>query len=100
MRDFGVGFNYLVQGQRWVGRHGKQYGFGLLPGLITLVLYAGALVALAVYGDDLIGWATPFADDWSSPWQGLFRGFLTVVLFALALLLSVVTFTAVTLLIG
>ena len=100
MRDFGVGFNYLVQGQRWVGRHGKQFGFGLLPGLITLVMYAAALVALAVYGDDFVSWATPFADDWTSPWQGLFRGFLTVVLFALALLLSVVTFTAVTLLIG
>jgi len=100
MRDLGVGFNYLVQGQKWVARHGKQYGFGLLPGLITLVLYAASLVALALWGGDFIAWATPFADDWSSPWQGLFRGFLTVVLFALALALAVLTFTAVTLLIG
>lgn len=100
MRDLGVGFNYLVQGQRWVARHGKQYGFGLVPGLITLVLYVGALVGLALYGEDFVTWATPFADDWSSPWAGLFRGFLTAVLFALALLLAVLTFTAVTLLIG
>lgn len=100
MRDLGVGFNYLVQGQRWVARHGKQYGFGLIPGLITLVLYAAALVALALWGVDFVAWATPFADDWSSPWAGLFRGFLTVVLFALALLLAVLTFTAVTLLLG
>ncbi|WP_371671786.1 EI24 domain-containing protein [Streptomyces sp. NBC_00289] len=100
MRDLGAGFNYLLQGQRWVARHGRQYGFGLLPGLITLVLYVAALVALALWGEDFVGWATPFADDWSSPWQGLFRGFLTAVLFALALLLSVLTFTAVTLLIG
>ncbi|MEU5592527.1 EI24 domain-containing protein [Streptomyces sp. NPDC020298] len=100
MRDLGVGFGYLLQGQRWVARHGKQYGFGLLPGLITLVLYAAALVALAVWGEDFVAWTTPFADDWSSPWQGLFRGFLTVVLFALGLLLAVVTFTAVTLLVG
>jgi len=100
MRDLGVGFSYLVQGQRWVARHGKQYGFGLLPGLITLVLYAAALIALAVYGEDFIAWATPFADDWSSPWLGLFRGFLTAVLVALALLLAVLTFTAVTLLVG
>ncbi|GAA1434697.1 EI24 domain-containing protein [Streptomyces thermospinosisporus] len=81
-------------------RHAKQFGFGLLPGLITLVLYAAALVALALWGEDLVTWATPFADDWPSPWAGLFRGFLTVVLFALGLLLSVLTFTAVTLLIG
>ncbi|MFF8968385.1 EI24 domain-containing protein [Streptomyces sp. NPDC014995] len=100
MRDLGAGFRFLLEGQRWVARHGKQYGFGLLPGLITLVLYVGALVALAVWGADFVAWATPFADDWSSPWLGLFRGFLTVVLFALGLLLSVLTFTAVTLLIG
>ncbi|MEU3525112.1 EI24 domain-containing protein [Streptomyces sp. NPDC038707] len=100
MRDLGVGFGYLLKGQRWVTRHGRRYGFGLLPGLITLVLYAAALTALAVWGDDAVGWATPFADDWSSPWQGLFRGFLTAVLFALGLLLAVLTFTAVTLLVG
>ncbi|MFF7444660.1 MULTISPECIES: EI24 domain-containing protein [unclassified Streptomyces] len=100
MRDLGAGFSYLLKGQRWVARHGKQYGFGLVPGLITLVLYAAALVALAIWGEDFVVWATPFADDWSSPWLGLFRGFLTVVLWALALLLSVLTFTAVTLLIG
>ncbi|MBY8342576.1 EI24 domain-containing protein [Streptomyces spinosirectus] len=100
MRDLGAGFSYLLQGQRWVARHGRQYGFGLLPGLVTLVLYAAALVALALWGEDAVGWATPFADGWPSPWLGLFRGFLTAVLFALALLLAVVTFTAVTLLIG
>ncbi|MFJ3302082.1 EI24 domain-containing protein [Streptomyces sp. NPDC086549] len=100
MRDLGVGLGYLLKGQRWVARHGKRYGFGLLPGLITLVLYAAALVALALWGEDLVSWATPFADDWSSPWQGLFRGFLTAVLFALGLLMAVLTFTAVTLLIG
>ncbi|MEV6752268.1 EI24 domain-containing protein [Streptomyces sp. NPDC051214] len=100
MRDLGRGFGYLMKGQRWVAQHGKQYGVGLLPGLITLLLYAAALVALALWGTDIVGWATPFADDWSSPWTGLFRGFLTGLLFALALLLSVVTFTAVTLLVG
>ncbi|CAL9447006.1 Sulfate transporter CysZ [Streptomyces sp. enrichment culture] len=100
MRDLGAGFRYLLKGQRWVARHGRQFGFGLLPGLITLVLYAAALVALAVWGEDFVAWTTPFADDWSSPWLGLFRGFLTAVLFALGLLLSVLTFTAVTLLVG
>ncbi|EKX63345.1 EI24 domain-containing protein [Streptomyces ipomoeae] len=100
MRDLAAGFSYLVQGQRWVARHGKQYGFGLVPGLITLILYLAALTALALWSPDFITWTTPFADDWPSPWLGLFRGFLTAVLFALALLLAVITFTAVTLLIG
>ncbi|MFR0352373.1 EI24 domain-containing protein [Streptomyces sediminimaris] len=100
MRDLGAGFGHLLKGQRWVVRHGRQYGFGLLPGLMTLVLYAAALLALGLWGEDGVAWATPFADGWASPWQGLFRGFLTAVLFALGLLLAVVTFTAVTLLIG
>ncbi|KOX29914.1 EI24 domain-containing protein [Streptomyces ardesiacus] len=100
MRDLGAGFGHLLKGQRWVARHGRSYGFGLVPGLITLVLYVGVLIALALWGGDFVDWATPFADDWPSPWTGLFRGFLTAVLFALALLLAVLTFTAVTLLVG
>ncbi|MEV7283768.1 EI24 domain-containing protein [Streptomyces sp. NPDC093252] len=100
MHDLGAGFRYLIKGQRWMAGHGRSYGFGLLPGLVTLVLYAAALVALALWGEDFVTWATPFADDWASPWLGLFRGFLTAVLFALGLLLAVLTFTAVTLLVG
>ncbi|MFJ5829634.1 EI24 domain-containing protein [Streptomyces sp. NPDC093089] len=100
MRDFGVGFKYLLQGQKWVGRHGRWFGFGLLPGLVTLVLYAGALVGLGYGADDLAAWATPFADDWTSPWIGLFRGTLTALVFTFGLFLAVITFTAVTLLVG
>ncbi|RCH69322.1 hypothetical protein DT019_05270 [Streptomyces sp. SDr-06] len=100
MRDLGVGFGYLVKGQRWAAGHGRSLGVGLLPGLVTLVLYVGALVGLAWGADDFVGWATPFADGWSSPWLGLFRGFLTALVFALGLFLAVISFTAVTLLVG
>ncbi|MFB6839296.1 EI24 domain-containing protein [Streptomyces sp. NPDC056361] len=100
MRDLGVGFKYLLQGQKWVGRHGRWFGFGLLPGLVTLVLYAGALVGLGYGADDLAAWATPFADDWTSPWLGIFRGTLTALVFSFGFFLAVVTFTAVTLLVG
>ncbi|MFF1336823.1 EI24 domain-containing protein [Streptomyces sp. NPDC058290] len=100
MRDLAGGFGYLLAGQRWVLRHGRWLGFGLLPGLVSLVLYAGALVGLGYGADDLTAWATPFADGWSSPWLGLFRGFLTGLVFCLGLFVAVITFTAVTLLIG
>ncbi|MEU9316881.1 EI24 domain-containing protein [Streptomyces sp. NPDC048295] len=100
MRDLGAGFGYLIKGQRWVGRHGRWFGIGLLPGLITLVLYVAALVGLGYGADDLVDWATPFADGWSSPWLGLLRTTLTVLVFGLGLFLAVITFTAVTLLIG
>ncbi|WNI24936.1 EI24 domain-containing protein [Streptomyces sp. ITFR-16] len=100
MRDLGVGFGYLIKGQRWVVRHGRWLGIGLLPGLITLVLYAGALVGLGFGADDFVDWATPFADDWSSPWLGLLRNTLTALVFVFGVFLAVITFTAVTLLVG
>ncbi|MET9055362.1 EI24 domain-containing protein [Streptomyces rhizosphaericola] len=100
MNDLGAGFGYLLKGQRWVARHGRWFGFGLLPGLITLVVYAGALVGLGYGADDFVAWATPFADDWSSPWLGLLRTTLTALVFILGLFLAVITFTAVTLLVG
>ncbi|MFF8376177.1 EI24 domain-containing protein [Streptomyces sp. NPDC015661] len=100
MRDLGAGFRYLLQGQKWVGRHGRWFGFGLLPGLVTFVLYVGALVGLGYGADDLAAWATPFADDWGSPWQGVLRSTLTALVFVFGLFLAVITFTAVTLLVG
>ncbi|MFD4689804.1 EI24 domain-containing protein [Streptomyces sp. NPDC058463] len=100
MSDLGAGFGYLIKGQRWAFGHGRWFGFGLLPGLVTLVVYAGALIGLGYGGDDFVAWATPFADDWSSPWLGLLRNTLVVLVFALGLFLAVVTFTAVTLLVG
>ncbi|MEW2140384.1 EI24 domain-containing protein [Streptomyces sp. NPDC005409] len=100
MRDLAGGLRYLLAGQRWVMGHGRWLGFGLLPGLVSFALYAGALIGLGYGADDLVAWATPFADGWSSPWLGLVRGFLTALVFCLGLFLAVITFTAVTLLIG
>ncbi|WP_405501076.1 EI24 domain-containing protein [Streptomyces anulatus] len=100
MSDLGAGFGYLMKGQRWVAQHGRWFGFGLLPGLVTLVVYAGALIGLGYGADDFVGWATPFADDWSSPWQGILRTGLTGLVFVFGLFLAVITFTAVTLLVG
>ncbi|MEU9115239.1 EI24 domain-containing protein [Streptomyces sp. NPDC048483] len=100
MRDLVAGMRYLGKGQRWVAGHGRWWGFGLIPALIALVLYGAVLTALAIWSGDIAAWATPFADDWGSPWQGLLRGLFVALLFAGALMLSVLTFTAVTLVIG
>ncbi|WP_087928252.1 EI24 domain-containing protein [Streptomyces albireticuli] len=100
MRDLMTGMTYLAKGQRWVGRNRRQWGFGLLPGLVTLVGYAAALVALIFWADDVVAWATPFADDWASPWPGIFRGALTTLFFGGSMLLALISFTAVTLLVG
>ncbi|GAA2747674.1 EI24 domain-containing protein [Kitasatospora cinereorecta] len=100
MRDFGAGLGYLFKGQRWVLRHGRWWGFGMIPALITLVGYVGVMVALVAWSGDIADWATPFADGWGSPWRGLLRGAVTVAVVGGGGLLALITFTAVTLLIG
>ncbi|MFE5286833.1 EI24 domain-containing protein [Nocardia sp. NPDC056611] len=100
MRDFGMGFAQFLAGQRWVARHRREYGLGLVPALITLVIYGAALVGVITWGGEVTETLTPFADGWPSPWLGLFRGALMVALIALAVLVAALTFTAVTLLIG
>ncbi|MFI2029059.1 EI24 domain-containing protein [Streptomyces buecherae] len=100
MRDLAAGLGYLMKGQRWVARHPRSWGLGMVPALITLVGYVAALIALGWWTDDVIAWLTPFADDWGTPWLGLFRGALAVLFFGGCLLLALITFTAVTLLVG
>ena len=95
-----AGLRYLGRGHRWVGTHGRWYGFGLLPALVTLLLYTVALVVLAAWADDLAVWATPFAEDWDAFWRSALRVVFVVLLVGLGLLLAALTFTAVTLLVG
>ncbi|MFI6448312.1 EI24 domain-containing protein [Kitasatospora sp. NPDC050543] len=100
MRDLVAGLGYLGKGQKWVARHGRWWGFGMIPALITLVGYVVALVALSAQADDVASWATPFADHWGSPWRELLRGTLAAAVFGGGLLIALISFTAVTLLVG
>ncbi|MFJ8622845.1 EI24 domain-containing protein [Kitasatospora sp. NPDC093550] len=100
MRDLVAGMKYLIEGQKWVGRHGRRWGFGMLPALIALVGYVVALAFLGAWSVDLAAWATPFADHWGSPWRSLLRDALAAIVFGGGLLFSLLTFTAVTLLVG
>lgn len=70
----------------------------LIPALIALVLYVVALIWLGTHAGDIAAWATPFADDWG--WRDTFRVLAGIVVFVAGLGLAVLTFTAVTLVIG
>jgi CysZ protein len=99
-REFAVGVGCLLRGIAMYAKRPRLMLLGLVPAVISAVVLAGALVALVVYAHDLAVLATPFADRWSS---GLRQ--TTVVLAELAIvgvgvLLSVLFYTALTLLIG
>ena len=97
---FAHGAGFLFRGLKmWRQRPGLML-LGLVPALLVLVVLLGLLVTVVLLADDLIDWATPFADDWSDLWQGVLRIGLYVAVIIGSLFLSVVTFTGLTLAVG
>ncbi|MFJ6195907.1 EI24 domain-containing protein [Micromonospora sp. NPDC092111] len=73
---------------------------GVLPALLSGVLFVAAFATLIYFVDDLAALVTPFADDWSTTPRGLLRVIAGLAFLGLGGLLTVVGFTAVTLVIG
>lgn len=94
------GVGYLWKGIRWVAGRPSQWVFGLVPALLALLLFAGLLTWLGFQADDLVRWMTPFADDWAAGARQAFRVIAGVALFCAAMFVSLLLFTAVTLVIG
>lgn len=97
---FGRGAGFLLRGLRLWRERPRLMLLGIVPAVIAALIIASLLVTLVVFADDVIAWATPFADDWS---DGM-RTFLRVALFLGVLvgagMLSVVVFTGLTLAVG
>lgn len=94
------GPGYLLRGLRlWRQRPGLML-LGMIPALVVAALLLAAFVGLVLGADDLIGWATPFADDWNAGVRAIFRGGLYLAVLAGAGFLSVTTFTGLTLAVG
>lgn len=97
---FAHGVGFLARGLRmWRQRPGLML-LGIVPALVVLVVLAAALISLVLLADDLIAWATPFADDWGTLSRRVLRWGLYVVLVVGAGFLSMVTFTGLTLAVG
>ncbi|KRB77301.1 hypothetical protein ASE01_11225 [Nocardioides sp. Root190] len=97
---FGDGARFLLRGMRLWRERPRLMLLGIIPALIVGVLIMALLVVLVMYADDAIDWATPFADDWNDAVQSVFRGVLFVLVLVGAAMLSVVTFTGLTLAVG
>jgi CysZ protein len=100
VRRFLSGVGLLVRGLSICLRSPRLYARGLLPALIAGLLYAAALTVLILFLNDLSSAVTWFADDWSTAWRDAIRVFAGLGVLGVAGLISVLTFTAVTLLIG
>lgn len=100
MRNLLAGVGYFVRGLGWVARRPGQWLFGLIPALIVLVVYAIGLIFLGIYLSDLVHAASPFADHWSAGVRDTVRVVMGVLVYGAAVMISIVTYTGVTLVVG
>jgi len=100
IRRFFTGVGMLVRGFGFWARRPGAMALGLIPAAIVAIVVGAALVALGFNMPFLTDWLTPFADEWTDPWPDLLRGAIGAILFAAAIVLAAVTFTALTLAVG
>ncbi|MEV6344478.1 EI24 domain-containing protein [Actinoplanes sp. NPDC051851] len=100
VRQFVTGAGLLGRGLGIVMSSPRLLLLGLLPALLAGVLYTIALVVLIRFLPDISGWVTSFADDWSTFWRDTMEFLAGAGVLGLAVLLGILSFTAVTLLIG
>ena len=100
VEDFFRGTVMLLRGLKLYGTNPRLILLGLLPALITGVVFIGLYVLLIIFADNLANAVTPFADDWSSFARETVRGFAEIAFLGSGALIAVLLFTAITLLIG
>jgi CysZ protein len=98
--EFWLGFRLLGKGFGRFGGSLRLLLLGMIPAVITVALFGVGWFFLLVYIDDLAALATWFADDWSDGWRKAMELGAGAGILVAAALLSALTFTALTLLIG
>lgn len=98
--EFAMGLRLLGKGFARYGRSPRLLLLGAIPAVITCALFGVAWTFLIIYIDDIASAATWFAHDWSDFWRGLIEFGAGAAVLVAAALLSALTFTALTLLIG
>ncbi|WP_150958909.1 EI24 domain-containing protein [Microbacterium testaceum] len=100
MREFLAGAALLARGLGQWRRTPGAMALGLIPGTMVGVVFGAALVTWGLVLPDLVDGWTPFADTWAPFWAAALRTAIGVASFGAAVLIVIVSFTAVTLAVG
>src|SRR5688572_6644988 len=100
MKNFFAGVKFLGQGLGRVIRRPKLLVLGIIPAILSLLLFVGLFVLLFKFLTDISEAATWFARDWSTSWRTTVEIAAGVAIVGASGLLAIISFTAVTLLIG
>ena len=97
---FFTGVSFLFRGLGMYARSPRLMLLGLIPAVISFAVLVAAFATMLFFVDDVVRWATPFADEWSSSVRESFRVLAMLGVAAVWAVLSVLVFAALTLLIG
>jgi len=97
---FFTGISFLLRGLGMYARSPRLMLLGVIPALISFVVLVAAFVTVLFFVDDVVRWATPFANGWSSGVRESVRFLAMLGVAAVWAVLSVLLFAALTLLIG
>ncbi|RAK37879.1 CysZ protein [Actinoplanes lutulentus] len=100
VREFVTGAGLLGRGLGLILRSPRLLLLGLIPAVLSGILYIVLLVLLVRFLPDLSEDATWFADGWAGWLRDVVQVFAGAGILGLSVLLGILTFTAVTLLIG
>jgi CysZ protein len=100
IRGFFAGVSLLGRGLGMWLTSPRLMLIGAIPALIVGVVYAALIITLILNLDGLAAWMTPFAERWDEPWRTISRFAAAGGLLALAVLLIIYTFVAITLTVG
>lgn len=95
-----MGFRFFGQGLGILLRSPRLLLLGALPAVLTTLLLLGGVIALVFGIDELATLVTPFADDWADGLRAAVRVAAGVALFGVALVIGMISFSALTLAIG
>jgi CysZ protein len=98
--EFFAGVGLLGRGIGMYTRSPRLVIFGLIPALVSGLLFVAAYVTLIYFVSDLAELLTWFADDWSEGLRDAVQFLAAIGILGLGGLIGILTFTAVTLLIG
>jgi CysZ protein len=98
--DFFAGARLLGRGVRMYGGSLTLLLLGLIPAIISFALVATGFVVLLIFVDELAALVTWFADDWTTFGRTLMRIAAGAAIIGASALVLVLTYTALTLVIG
>jgi CysZ protein len=98
IRDFFAGVGFVGKGFRTYATSARLMWLGVVPALIVGIVFAAAIVVLGMNFDGIVTAITPFARGWAL--EPLVRIAAGLAIFAIAVVIIVYTYVAVTLAVG